>query len=94
MALLKNREEFANWLTRVVIRKFLFQCVNNNIAVGLEHKVLFADFNYYTYYRDGDMCHFARVGIFNSGLRMTDVGLSRLTLRSRTSIGDEKSLFA
>ena len=30
---------------------------------------------------DGDMSHSARVGIFKSGLRMTDVGLSRLTVK-------------
>ena len=29
---------------------------------------------------NGDMSHFARVGIFKSGLRMTDVGLRRLIL--------------
>ena len=36
-------EEFANWLTRVVMKKFMFYR-NINVAVGLEHEVLFTDF--------------------------------------------------
>ena len=48
LALLKNRQEFANWLTRVVIMKFMFH-ININVAVGLEHKVLLTDFNYRMY---------------------------------------------
>ena len=42
-----------------------------NIAVGLEHKVLFKIL--IITHIDGDMSHFARVGIFSSSLRMTDV---------------------
>ena len=33
-----------------------------------------------TTHTDGDMSHFAKVGIFSWGLHMTDVGLWRLTL--------------
>ena len=49
-----------------------------NIAVSLEHMVLFTDFD--VTHIDGDMSRFAIVGIFSLGLRMIDVGHSRLTL--------------
>ena len=44
LSLLKNREEFANWLTRN--SRFF---ININVAVGLQHEVLFTDFDYHTY---------------------------------------------
>ena len=46
--------------------------INLNIALGLVHKVLLQIF--IITHIDGNMSHFTRVDIFNSGFRMTDVG--------------------
>ena len=48
LALLKNREEFTNWLTRVVTKKFMFTTYTN-IADGFYHQVPFTDFEYHPY---------------------------------------------
>ena len=68
----ENREEFINWLTRVAI---------NDIYVSLRIQILLMVFTTRCFlqiliitHNNGDMSNFVRVGIFNLGLCVNDLG--------------------
>ena len=69
--MLKSREEYINWLTRVVIQKVMFHYTYKYCCWSCAQGAFYRLLQIITHI-SGDMTYFTRVGIFNSGLRMTD----------------------